>query len=157
MILDRADRMRRIHTIHLVGIGGSGMSGIAEVLINLGYQVQGSDLKANAVTQRLSQLGARVDIGHAAAHIEGADVVVISSAIPAENPEVVAALAARIPVVQRAEMLGELMRFRYSIAVAGTHGKTTTTSLVASILAEGGADPPFVIGGQFGTELRRYR
>ena len=148
MILDRADRMRRIHTIHLVGIGGSGMSGIAEVLINLGYRVQGSDLKANAVTMRLAQLGARVAIGHAAANVEGADVVVISSAVPQHNPEVQAALAARVPVVQRAEMLGELMRFRYSIAVAGTHGKTTTTSLVASLLAEGGADPTFVIGGR---------
>ena len=148
MILDRADRMRRIHTIHLVGIGGSGMSGIAEVLINLGYRVQGSDLKANAVTMRLAQLGARISIGHAAANVEGADVVVISSAVPPRNPEVEAALAARVPVVQRAEMLGELMRFRYSIAVAGTHGKTTTTSLVASILAEGGADPTFVIGGR---------
>ncbi len=148
MILDRADRMRRIHTIHLIGIGGSGMSGIAEVLINLGYRVQGSDLKANALTQRLEQLGARIAIGHAQVNIDGADVVVISSAVPAQNPEVVAALAARIPVVQRAEMLGELMRFRYSIAVAGTHGKTTTTSLVASILAEGGADPTFVIGGR---------
>jgi UDP-N-acetylmuramate--alanine ligase len=148
MILDRADRMRRIHTIHLIGIGGSGMSGIAEVLINLGYRVQGSDLKANALTQRLEQLGASIAIGHAERNIDGADVVVISSAVPAQNPEVVAALAARIPVVQRAEMLGELMRFRYSIAVAGTHGKTTTTSLVASILAEGGADPTFVIGGR---------
>jgi UDP-N-acetylmuramate--alanine ligase len=148
MILDRADRMRRIHAIHLVGIGGSGMSGIAEVLINLGYRVQGSDLKANPLTRRLTQLGARIAIGHAAANIDGADVVVISSAVPPQNPEIVAALAARIPVVQRAEMLGELMRFRYSIAVAGTHGKTTTTSLVASILAESGEDPTFVIGGR---------
>ncbi len=148
MILDRADRMRRIHTIHLIGIGGSGMSGIAEVLINLGYRVQGSDLRANAITRRLVQLGAQIAIGHAEKNIDGADVVVISSAVPAQNPEVLAALAARIPVVQRAEMLGELMRFRYSIAVAGTHGKTTTTSLVASILAEGGADPTFVIGGR---------
>jgi len=148
MIMDRADRMRRIHTIHLVGIGGSGMSGIAEVLINLGYRVQGSDLKANAVTQRLEQLGARIAVGHDAANVEGADVVVISSAVPPHNPEVAAALLARVPVVQRAEMLGELMRFRYSIAVAGTHGKTTTTSLVASTLAEGGADPTFVIGGR---------
>jgi len=148
MIMDRADRMRRIHTIHLVGIGGSGMSGIAEVLINLGYRVQGSDLKANAATQRLEQLGARIAVGHDAANVEGADVVVISSAVPPHNPEVAAALLARVPVVQRAEMLGELMRFRYSIAVAGTHGKTTTTSLVASTLAEGGADPTFVIGGR---------
>jgi UDP-N-acetylmuramate--alanine ligase len=148
MILDRADRMRRIHAIHLVGIGGAGMSGIAEVLINLGYRVHGSDLKDNAATRRLAQLGAQIAIGHAPQNIVGADVVVISSAVPAGNPEIVAALAARIPVVQRAEMLGELMRFRYSIAVAGTHGKTTTTSLVASILAEGGADPTFVIGGR---------
>jgi UDP-N-acetylmuramate--alanine ligase len=145
---DRRDRMRRINTIHFVGIGGSGMSGIAEVLINLGYAVQGSDLKANAVTNHLTQIGAKVFIGHVAANIVGADVVVVSSAIARSNPEVDAALEQRIPVVARAEMLGELMRFRYSIAVAGTHGKTTTTSLVASILAEGGEDPTFVIGGR---------
>ena len=142
------DRMRRIHTIHFVGIGGSGMSGIAEVLLNLGYAVQGSDLKAGAVTGRLESLGARVFLGHRAANIAGADVVVVSSAINTQNPEVAQALAQRIPVVKRAEMLGELMRFRYSIAVAGTHGKTTTTSLVASVLAEGGEDPTFVIGGR---------
>jgi UDP-N-acetylmuramate--alanine ligase len=142
------DRMRRIHTIHFVGIGGSGMSGIAEVLINLGYAVQGSDLKAGAVTHRLESLGASVFIGHRAENVAGADVVVVSSAINRENPEVAQALAQRIPVVKRAEMLGELMRFRYSIAVAGTHGKTTTTSLVASVLAEGGEDPTFVIGGR---------
>ena len=140
-------RMRRINAIHFVGIGGSGMGGIAEVLINLGYSVQGSDLRKNAVTQRLAALGARIALGHAAEHIDGADVIVISSAIAADNPEVVAALERRIPVVPRAEMLGELMRFRHAIAVAGTHGKTTTTSLVASILAEGGEDPTFVIGG----------
>ncbi len=140
--------MRRIHTIHFVGIGGSGMSGIAEVLLNLGYAVQGSDLKAGESTRRLEQLGARVLIGHRAGNVDGADVVVVSSAINAENPEVARALAERIPVVKRAEMLGELMRFRYSIAVAGTHGKTTTTSLVASVLAEGGEDPTFVIGGR---------
>ena len=145
---DRRDRMRRINTIHFVGIGGSGMSGIAEVLINLGYTVQGSDLKANPVTQRLMRLGARITIGHAAANIGNADVVVVSSAVSKDNPEVDAALEKRIPVVPRAEMLGELMRFRYSIAVAGTHGKTTTTSLIASILAEGGEDPTFVIGGR---------
>jgi UDP-N-acetylmuramate--alanine ligase len=142
------DRMRRIHTIHFVGIGGSGMSGIAEVLLNLGYAVQGSDLKAGEVTQRLQELGATIHIGHRAANVAGADVVVVSSAINAENPEVAVALAQRIPIVKRAEMLGELMRFRYSIAVAGTHGKTTTTSLMASVLAEGGADPTFVIGGR---------
>jgi UDP-N-acetylmuramate--alanine ligase len=142
------DRMRRIHRIHLVGIGGSGMGGIAEVLLNLGYEVQGSDLKSNAVTQRLTRLGAKIFIGHAAENLGEADVVVVSSAVSRSNPEVAAALANRVPVVARAEMLGELMRFRYSIAVAGTHGKTTTTSLVASVLAEGGLDPTFVIGGR---------
>jgi UDP-N-acetylmuramate--alanine ligase len=142
------DRMRRIHRIHLVGIGGSGMGGIAEVLLNLGYAVQGSDLKANAVTHRLARLGATIFVGHSAEHLGQADVVVVSSAVQRSNPEVAAALASRIPVVPRAEMLGELMRFRYSIAVAGTHGKTTTTSLVASVLAEGGLDPTFVIGGR---------
>jgi len=142
------DRMRRIHTIHFVGIGGSGMCGIAEVLLNLGYSVQGSDLKHGEPTERLQRLGARVLIGHQAENVAGADVVVVSSAINAENAEVARALADRIPVVKRAEMLGELMRFRYSIAVAGTHGKTTTTSLMASVLAEGGTDPTFVIGGR---------
>jgi len=152
-----SDRMRRIHRIHFVGIGGSGMSGIAEVLVNLGYEVQGSDLKPNPVTERLTQLGARIMIGHAAAHVGEADVVVTSSAVSQDNPEVMAALARRIPVVPRAEMLGELMRFRYAIAVAGTHGKTTTTSLTSSILAEGGEDPTFVIGGRLksaGTNAR---
>jgi UDP-N-acetylmuramate--alanine ligase len=139
--------MRRIHRIHFVGIGGSGMSGIAEVLVNLGYEVQGSDLKPNPVTQRLEKLGARVMIGHSAANVGNADVVVTSTAVSSENPEVASALSRRIPVVRRAEMLGELMRFRYAIAVAGTHGKTTTTSLASSILAEGGEDPTFVIGG----------
>jgi len=143
-----SDRMRRIQTIHLVGIGGSGMSGIAEVLLNLGYDVRGSDLKGNAVTERLARLGARVFIGHSAQNLGNADVVVVSTAVSRANPEVAAALANRIPVVPRAEMLGELMRFRYSVAVAGTHGKTTTTSLVASALAEGGLDPTFVIGGR---------
>ncbi len=142
-----SDRMRRIHRIHFVGIGGSGMSGIAEVLVNLGYEVQGSDLKPNPVTERLEKLGARIMIGHRADNVGDADVVVISSAVSQQNPEVVGALARRIPVVPRAEMLGELMRFRYAIAVAGTHGKTTTTSLTSSILAEGGEDPTFVIGG----------
>jgi UDP-N-acetylmuramate--alanine ligase len=141
-------RMRRIDTIHFVGIGGSGMGGIAEVLLNLGYRVQGSDLKANAVIEHLRSLGAKVTIGHRAENAERADVVVVSSAVPRDNPEIQAALSRRIPVVPRAEMLGELMRFRESIAVAGTHGKTTTTSLVASVLAEGGEDPTFVIGGR---------
>ena len=152
-----SDRMRRIHRIHFVGIGGSGMSGIAEVLVNLGYEVQGSDLKPNPVTDRLAGLGARIMIGHAAQNVGDADVVVTSSAVSDENPEVVAALGKRIPVVPRAEMLGELMRFRYAIAVAGTHGKTTTTSLTSSILAEGGEDPTFVIGGRLksaGTNAR---
>jgi len=140
--------MRRIKRIHFVGIGGSGMGGIAEVLLNLGYAVSGSDLKANLVTQRLAQAGAQVKIGHAAEHVTGANVVVVSSAVDENNPEVLSARAQRIPVVPRAEMLAELMRFRYGIAVAGTHGKTTTTSLVASLLAEGGLDPTFVIGGR---------
>ena len=142
------DRMRRIHRIHFVGIGGSGMSGIAEVLANLGYEVSGSDLKPNPVTDRLTELGVRIDFGHASGNLRDADVVVVSSAVAADNPEVVAAQQARVPVVQRAEMLGELMRFRRAVAVAGTHGKTTTTSLVSSILAEGGLDPTFVIGGR---------
>jgi len=141
-------RMRRIHCVHFVGIGGSGMSGIAEVMVSLGYKVQGSDLKANKQTRRLEKLGATVFIGHAAEHIECADAVVVSSAVDDDNPEVAAARDCLMPVVQRAEMLAELMRFRYSIAVAGTHGKTTTTSLVASVLAEGGLDPTFVIGGR---------
>ncbi len=142
------DRMRRIETIHFVGIGGSGMSGIAEVLLNLGYRVQGSDLRGGAAAERLRTLGARIVLGHAAGNIAGADVLVVSGAVPKDNPEVLAAQEARIPVVSRAEMLGELMRFRNAIAVAGTHGKTTTTSLIASILAEGGEDPTFVIGGR---------
>ncbi|HEY5788988.1 MAG TPA: UDP-N-acetylmuramate--L-alanine ligase [Gammaproteobacteria bacterium] len=139
--------MGRIRRIHLVGIGGAGMGGIAEVLLNLGYAVTGTDLKENKVTERLRALGARIDFGHQAAHVDGSDVVVISSAVQADNPEVLAAHAQRIPVIPRAEMLSELMRFRLGIAVAGTHGKTTTTSLVASLLAEGGLDPTFVIGG----------
>ena len=141
-------RMRRIHTVHFVGIGGSGMSGIAEVMLSLGYAVQGSDLKPGKQTQRLAKQGATIFIGHAADNIKNADAVVVSSAVDETNPEVVAAREKVMPVVQRAEMLAELMRFRYSIAVAGTHGKTTTTSLVASVLAEGGLDPTFVIGGR---------
>jgi UDP-N-acetylmuramate--alanine ligase len=141
-------RMGRTRTIHFVGIGGVGMAGIAEVLLNLGYAVQGSDLRAGATTARLASLGATVHVGHAAEHLGDADVVVVSSAVPPSNPEILAAQQRRIPVVQRAQMLAELMRFRYGIAVAGTHGKTTTTSLVASVLAEGGLDPTFVIGGR---------
>ena len=141
-------KMRRIHSVHFVGIGGSGMSGIAEVMLSLGYAVQGSDLKSNKQTQRLEKQGATVFIGHAANNIRDADAVVVSSAVDETNPEVAAAREQLMPVVSRAEMLAELMRFRYSIAVAGTHGKTTTTSLVASILAEGGLDPTFVIGGR---------
>lgn len=139
--------MGRIRTIHFVGIGGAGMGGIAEVLLNLGYRVTGSDLKENGVTRRLMSQGAVIYFGHDAAHVSGCDVVVTSSAVTSANPEVVAAHEQRIPVVPRAEMLAELMRFRHGIAVAGTHGKTTTTSLIASLMAEGGLDPTFVIGG----------
>ncbi|MDJ0795046.1 MAG: UDP-N-acetylmuramate--L-alanine ligase [Woeseiaceae bacterium] len=141
-------KMRRIHCVHFVGIGGSGMSGIAEVMLSLGYAVQGSDLKTNKQTRRLEGQGAKIFIGHAANHIRDADAVVVSSAVDETNPEVAAAREQLMPVVSRAEMLAELMRFRYAIAVAGTHGKTTTTSLVASVLAEGGLDPTFVIGGR---------
>ncbi|WP_036232796.1 UDP-N-acetylmuramate--L-alanine ligase [Marinobacterium litorale] len=140
--------MRRIRQIHFVGIGGVGMCGIAEVLLNQGYRISGSDVKASATTARLEGLGARIFIGHSADNISGADVVVISSAVGDENPEVAAAREQRTPVVRRAEMLAELMRYRHGIAVAGTHGKTTTTSLVASILAQAGKDPTFVIGGR---------
>ena len=140
--------MRRVRRIHMLGIGGSGMAGIAEVLINLGYQVSGTDLKDSAATRRLRELGAMIFIGHAEKNAEGADAIVVSTAVKAGNPEIVYAHAQRIPVVRRAEMLAELMRFRYGIAIAGTHGKTTTTSLVASVLAEGGLDPTYVIGGK---------
>ena len=141
-------RMRRIHCVHFVGIGGSGMSGIAEVMLSLGYAVQGSDLQASKQTRRLEKQGATIFIGHAAENIRDADAVVVSSAVDETNPEVSSAREQLMPVVSRAEMLAELMRFRYSIAVAGTHGKTTTTSFIASILAEGGLDPTFVIGGR---------
>jgi len=137
-----------VRQIHFVGIGGAGMSGIAEVLLNLGYSVSGSDMVESSATRRLSRLGAKVSVGHAPGHVEGCDAVVISTAVRSDNPEVIAARARRIPVVPRAVMLGELMRLKQGIAIAGTHGKTTTTSLVASVLAAGGLDPTFVIGGR---------
>jgi UDP-N-acetylmuramate--alanine ligase len=138
----------KVRNVHFVGIGGAGMSGIAEVLLNLGYAVSGSDLSEGNATRRLAGLGAQVRIGHAAENVSDADVVVISSAVKADNPEVLAARGRLVPVVPRAMMLAELMRLKKGIAVAGTHGKTTTTSLVASVLAEGGLDPTFVIGGR---------
>jgi UDP-N-acetylmuramate--alanine ligase len=138
----------KVRHIHFVGIGGAGMSGIAEVLANLGYQVSGSDLAENTATKRLKKIGARVSLGHKSDHVSGADAVVVSSAVQDDNPEVLAARERRIPVVPRALMLAELMRLKQGVAIAGTHGKTTTTSLVASVLAEGGLDPTFVIGGR---------
>ncbi|HTY02904.1 MAG TPA: UDP-N-acetylmuramate--L-alanine ligase [Rhodocyclaceae bacterium] len=147
----------KIRRVHFVGIGGAGMSGIAEVLANQGFEVSGSDLAESATTRRLAALGVRVVIGHAAANVATADVVVVSTAVKDDNPEVVAARERHVPVVPRAQMLGELMRFQKGIAIAGTHGKTTTTSLVASCLAEGGLDPTFVIGGRLnsaGTHAR---
>lgn len=140
--------MRRIHQIHFIGIGGAGMCGIAEVLLNQGYKISGSDIQESAVTQRLDSLGVDVFIGHEGANVENADVIVVSSAVDETNPEVQRAREKRIPVVPRAEMLAEIMRYRHGIAVAGTHGKTTTTSLIASILATAGLDPTYVIGGR---------
>ena len=140
--------MGRVRRVHLVGVGGVGMGGIAEVLHNLGYQVSGSDLRAGAMTERLAQLGVRIAIGHAAENVRDADVVVTSTAIAEENPEIIASRASGVPLVPRAEMLAELMRFKHGIAVAGTHGKTTTTSLIASVLSVGGLDPTYVIGGR---------
>lgn len=139
--------MHRVRHIHFVGIGGAGMGGIAEVLANEGYQISGSDLAPNAVTQQLTDLGARIYFHHRPENVNEASVVVVSSAISADNPEIIAAHEARIPVIRRAEMLAELMRFRHGIAVAGTHGKTTTTAMVTSIYAEAGLDPTFVNGG----------
>ncbi len=138
----------KVKHLHFIGIGGSGMSGIAEVLLNLGYTVSGSDLAESATVKRLKSVGATITLGHAAANIAGADVVVISSAVKSDNPEVVAAKAAHVPVVPRAMMLAELMRFKQGIAIAGTHGKTTTTSLISHVLAEAGLDPTVVIGGR---------
>jgi UDP-N-acetylmuramate--alanine ligase len=139
--------LRRIRRVHFIGIGGAGMSGIAEVLLNEGYEVSGSDLASGEATERLHGLGAKITIGQKASNVAGADVVVVSSAIAEDNPELVAAHSLRIPAVPRAEMLGELMRYRYGIAVAGTHGKTTTTSMIAEIFEAAGLDPTFVIGG----------
>ena len=138
----------KIQRIHFVGIGGIGMSGIAEVLLNLGFKVSGSDLKASPITHRLATLGAVTFEGHRAENLAGAEVVVTSSAIARDNPEVAAAHASHIPVIPRAEMLAELMRLKYGIAIAGMHGKTTTTSMVATVLASGGLDPTVVIGGR---------
>lgn len=143
-----AEAMGSMRRLHFVGIGGAGMNGIAQVMLNLGYQVSGSDLRGNAATERLAEQGARILIGHAAGHVADADAIVISSAVGEDNPEVIAAREQRIPVVPRAEMLAEIMRFRYGVAVAGTHGKTTTTSLIASLLIEGELDPTYVIGGR---------
>lgn len=139
--------MRRVKHIYFIGIGGAGMGGIAEVLVNEGYRLSGSDIAENTVTERLRSLGAQIHIGHKAEQIHGADVVVVSTAINQENPEIIAAKELRIPIVQRAEMLAELMRYRHGVAVAGTHGKTTTTSLIASVYGQAERDPTFVIGG----------
>ena len=147
-LLREDDLARAFPRVHFIGIGGSGMSGIAEVMVTLGYQVSGSDQSESNATRRLQAMGATVFKGHAAGNVDGADVVVVSSAIKSDNPERQAARALRIPIVPRAEMLAELMRFKRGIAIAGTHGKTTTTSLTASVLREGGMDPTFVIGGQ---------
>lgn len=139
--------MGRVRHIHFVGIGGAGMSGIAELLHNLGYEVSGTDISDSRITRRLQSMGIKILLGHDQSHVKGSDVVVYSSAVSMENPEIISAHQQRIPVIRRAQMLAELMRFRSGIAVAGTHGKTTTTSLIASLLAEGGLDPTYVIGG----------
>ena len=140
--------MRRIRRIHFIGIGGVGMCGIAEVLLNQGYDISGSDLRQSAATDRLISLGVEVYLGHSAENVKTVDVIVVSTAINQANPEIKYAMENRIPIVRRAEMLAELMRYRHGIAIAGTHGKTTTTSLLSSILAEGDKDPTFVIGGR---------
>jgi len=148
-VMRRSDipEMRRIRRIHFVGIGGAGMSGIAEVLLNQGYEISGSDIAPSPVTERLESFGAIIFIGHKAANIEGASVVVVSSAIDQSNEEILEAINLRIPIIRRAEMLAELMRYRHAIVIAGTHGKTTTTSLVATLLAQGDMDPTYIIGG----------
>src|SRR5574337_1918539 len=146
--LSRMTLFRKTQQIHLVGIGGAGMSGIAEVLLTMGYKVTGSDLHASETTKRLEELGGKVFIGHQESNVGEAQVVVISSAVAASNPEVVAAKAKQIPVIPRAEMLAELMRLKFGVAIAGAHGKTTTTSMVAHVLAQGGLDPTMVIGGK---------
>src|SRR5256886_17390824 len=139
---------KRYQHIHFVGIGGAGMSGIAEILLNLGYRVTGSDLRRNDAVERLEQLGAKVSVGHEASHVEGAHVVVYSSAVSRDNIEVQVARQRQVPTIPRAEMLAELMRLKYGIAVAGTHGKTTTTSMIGAVLAEGRYDPTIVVGGR---------
>jgi UDP-N-acetylmuramate--alanine ligase len=152
-----ANQMGRIQHLHFVGIGGAGMGGIAEILLNEGYTVSGSDLQENTMTRHLQRLGAHFNKGHAAQHIDNADVIIYSSAVPQDNIEIIRARQTRIPVVPRALMLAELMRFRYGIAIAGTHGKTTTTSLIASILGEAGLDPTFVIGGRLNSTSTHAR
>ncbi|WP_020560352.1 UDP-N-acetylmuramate--L-alanine ligase [Thiofilum flexile] len=148
---------KRIKQLHFIGIGGAGMGGIAEVVANLGYKVSGSDAAESAMTERLRKLGVKVFKGHAAQQIEGADVIVVSTAINEQNPEIIAARELRIPIIRRAEMLAELMRFRHGIAIAGTHGKTTTTSLTTSLLIEGGLDPTYVIGGKLNSSASNSR
>lgn len=157
MTKPKANLMRRIRKIHFVGIGGAGMSGIAEVFHNLGYQISGSDINESAMVRHLRSLGIQINIGHKAENISDTHVVVVSSAIDEANPEIVAAKELRIPIVRRAEMLAELMRFRQGIAVAGTHGKTTTTSLLTSVLVEGGLDPTYVIGGKLNSSGRHAK
>lgn len=146
--VSRMGMFRKVEQIHLVGIGGSGMSGIAEVLLTMGYTVTGSDLHASETTRRLEELGGRIFIGHQESNVGAAQVVVISSAVAGSNPEVVKAKAMQIPVIPRAEMLAELMRLKFGVAIAGAHGKTTTTSMVATVLAQGDLDPTMVIGGK---------
>ncbi|MCA2981367.1 MAG: UDP-N-acetylmuramate--L-alanine ligase, partial [Myxococcaceae bacterium] len=146
--LESRFKSRHAARVHFVGIGGIGMSGIAEVLLNLGYQVSGSDLKESDVTRRLTSLGARIAFGHREENLQTSDVVVISSAVKRDNPEVVAARRRKVPVIPRAEMLAELMRLKYSVAIAGSHGKTTTTSMVATVLNAAGLDPTAVVGGK---------